>query len=71
MLKLLVPCHLPAACFGVYKPCFCSSACSIEGRKPELQLEVLIKAFRGDYAAGLPGLRAGKVAGKRLSLKHL
>ena len=73
VLKRLVPlpCHAPAACFGVNKPCFCSSACSPEGRKPELQLDALIKAFRGDYAAGLPGFRAGEVVGKRLSLKCL
>lgn len=71
--KSLVPllCHVPAACFGVNKPCFCSSALTPEGREPGLQLEVLIKAFRGDYAAGLPGFRAGEVVGKRLSLKCL
>lgn len=64
-------CHVPAACFGVNKPFFCSSALTPEGREPGLQLEVLIKAFRGDYAAGLPGFRAGEVVGKRLSLKCL
>lgn len=60
------PCHTPAACFGVNKPHFCSSACSPEGRKPELQLEVLIKAFRGDYTAGLPGFRAGESGWKAI-----
>ncbi len=73
VLKCFVPlpCHTPAARLGVNMPCFCSSACSPEGRKPELQLEVLIKAFSGDYAAGLPGFRAGEVFGERLSLKCL
>lgn len=71
--KRLVPllCHTPAACFGVNKPCFCSSACSPAERKAELQLEVLIKAFRGDYVAGLPRCCAEEEVGKRLSLKCL
>lgn len=45
----------PAACFGVNKPRLCCSACSPEGKKPRLQLEVLIKAFRGDYVAVCQG----------------
>lgn len=51
ILKRLVPLPrlAPAACCGVNKPFFCASACFPEGRKPELQLGVLIKVFRGDY----------------------
>lgn len=53
----------PAACFGVNKPRLCCSACSPEGKKPRLQLEVLIKAFRGDYDAVCQGFVSWKWLG--------
>ena len=67
--RVPLPRLTPAACFGVNKPRFCSSACSPEGRNPEPQLDVLIKAFREDYTVGLPAFCAGEVVGKRLSRK--